>query len=599
MPLKKRFDSKILSLPLGPLELYNKVLTVHLQSSTLPNRVVLLGHLRARRYDLLLDWAESISPQMYSDATGYFVEAQTSLLIKKYPFTKSDVPGIDPLDTALKKFRAAELRCKRVNLKHRLRRSRLNPYMQYYACARKWIERVIGTSPNYPSIYSQCDFTAGASLGVHGNKTNLARKILSESWTVTPSALQLATNALWVNSQYRDAILPGRIKCYDYDEFVRVVESKVDLVRYNKIDFVPKTARTHRAIAIEPLLNGFLQKGIDQELRGFLNRVGIDLSNQTYNQALARQGSEGGSDPYATLDLSAASDSISLELVYDLLPPDWVRLLMDCRASSYMLAGEDTTSVYHKFCSMGNGFCFPLESLIFASLAHAATKSCGHDGDFSVYGDDLIVPQSSALLLTEVLRDAGFRLNYEKSFIVGPFRESCGADWFAGRDVRPVVFDRPLTDLREVMSLHNSFLRSAITEQSSEELRSLLRSFSSKPFYRPGREPGDSCFSVPLDTAISSPFVRWNKCCQNWSWTEVMSTPTQDCTRGGDLLNHIAYTSVLRGASSAAPLCLRYTTSAKLKRVARPYWERYHGISRAKEKVVYKSLQRQDVSVGS
>jgi hypothetical protein len=597
MPQKKRRLADELAIPQGPMELYNKVLSAYLQSTTHPQQKTLLGHLRARDYGRMLDWAESISPQMYSDATSYFVEAQTSLLIKKYPFSEKEVPGIDPYKAALEKFLAAEHRCKRVNLKHRLRRkpdrlyrSRHSPYFQYYESAKMWIERVIGLEPNLSSIYSKCDFTSGASIGVHGNKTNIARKILASDWSVTPTALQHATHALWLNSQYRDAILPGRVKCYDFTIFKREIESKVDVIRYNKLDFVPKTARTHRSIAIEPLLNGFLQKGIEKELCGFLRRIGIDLSNQTRNQALAREGSMGGSDPYATIDLSAASDSISLELVYDLLPPGWVRLLEDARSPSYLLPGETDTKRYHKFCSMGNGFCFPLESLIFASLAHAVTTVCGHPGDFSVYGDDIVVPQSAALLLKEVLGDAGFALNTDKSFIVGPFRESCGADWYAGQDVRPVTFDKALTDLRDAMSLHNSFLRSRRTEMASKEVRKVLLGLACKPslqFFRPGREPGDTCFSVPLDTAIRSPFVRWDRLMQQWSWKEVLSKATADSTAGGFVLNHVLYTAILRGAKSSQPLSLRYTTTAKLRRVTRPYWDRYNGLSAAEEIVVY------------
>jgi len=249
---------------------------------------------------------------------------------------------------------------------------------------------------------------------------------------------------------------------------------KNSVVQHNNIDFVPKTAKTHRTIAIEPLLNGFLQKGTDVVLRRCLLRRGIDLSDQGVNQEMARLGSLDLRDPYVTLDLSAASDSISLEVVRELLPPDWFSFLDQIRSPSYSLDGE--VHRFEKFCTMGNGFCFPLETLIFAAIAHAAYCVNRQAPDLSVYGDDIIVRQNIALYVVELLKHCGFRLNLDKSFLFGDFRESCGADWVRGRDITPVYMRKRVESLSGLINLHNSlyvnvFKRHRVYPELTDALR--------------------------------------------------------------------------------------------------------------------------------
>jgi hypothetical protein len=95
-----------------------------------------------------------------------------------------------------------------------------------------------------------------------------------------------------------------------------------------------------------------------------------------------------------------------------------------------------------KFSSMGNGFTFELETLIFAAIALVITRECGFSGrlgsDVFVFGDDIIVKNGVARPLKSVLEFLGFELNAEKSYFGDePFRESCGGDYFAGQPVRP------------------------------------------------------------------------------------------------------------------------------------------------------------------
>lgn len=220
------------------------------------------------------------------------------------------------------------------------------------------------------------------------------------------------------------------------------------------LSFVPKSYKTSRCIVVEPVLNGFVQLGIGEYISERLKMIGLDLSTQeSRNRDLARLGSLTGE--LATLDLSSASDTISKGIVEHLLPPDWVTFLESVRTSSVYTPNGDLIRL-EKFSSMGNGFTFPLETLIFYALSWASTDD-GRD-KVNCYGDDIIVPTASVALLKKVLLVGGFLLNSEKSFVEGPFRESCGGDYLKGFDIRPVyVKDR--VSCADVFRLHNFFFR--------------------------------------------------------------------------------------------------------------------------------------------
>ena len=88
----------------------------------------------------------------------------------------------------------------------------------------------------------------------------------------------------------------------------------------NLVTTVPKNAKTDRIIAIEPDWNSFFQLGLGAAIRSRLQRVGLLLDTaQAENRRLALIGSETGE--YATIDLKAASDTVSLGLCELLLPP--------------------------------------------------------------------------------------------------------------------------------------------------------------------------------------------------------------------------------------------------------------------------------------
>lgn len=235
----------------------------------------------------------------------------------------------------------------------------------------------------------------------------------------------------------------------------------------NVLFTVPKTTSIDRCCAKEPDLNMYMQKGVGDYIRRRLRKFGIDLNDQSRNRDLARQGSL--HLDLATLDLSSASDSISRRLVEELLPEHWFQLLDSLRSPRTRIGDE--WHVNEMFSSMGNGFTFELESLLFYALARATTWSLGIPGVVSVYGDDIIVPTEAAHDLVFVLQFFGFSTNLDKSFIEGHFRESCGGHFINGQDVTPFYIRRPVTELIELIHVANSLRRWAEWKPATPEFR--------------------------------------------------------------------------------------------------------------------------------
>lgn len=512
-----------------------------------------LGLLRSQRYDLLYAYVDSLGVE-HPNSKVFFAVSQLQHLIKKYPWTSSEVP-LDPEAAALTSFHQSEEKCSLVNQTIRDLRSahRLPPFMEN---CRRYIEYVIGFEPDVDSCMDLCDFSAGASIGVHGAATHIGRKLSVRDFTVGPACVPYVARAVMRHHQLACA--------FRNDDFVTVSSAgnlptylRVAYTSYNKIGFVPKTAKTHRSIAVEPLGNGLVQKGIDQYLRLRLKRVGIDLSDQSRNQRMARQGSLDDRLPegYVTLDLKAASDSIALEVVRTLLPEAWFSFLNCCRSPEYVLPCG-AKKRYEKFVSMGNGFCFPLETLIFASVLSQHGKA---GVDWSVYGDDIIVRKNVGEIVVGQLEELGFTLNQDKSFLKGPFRESCGADWFEGEDVRPFVWDFRLRTVSDCYKFLNLTRRSRLTtgylNEAREELLKIMP--DEVKLIRPFKGNPDTAID-PLDITE----VRFTRMPR---WLEWHACPVKDKR---DYPPWAVTYAMLRGASSDSMFTFRRKTKNRLRSVA-------------------------------
>jgi hypothetical protein len=221
---------------------------------------------------------------------------------------------------------------------------------------------------------------------------------------------------------------------------------------------VPKNSDIDRCACKEPDINMYLQKGVGSHIRKRLRFHGIDLNDQSINRAFARKGSIDGS--LATIDLSSASDTICIETVRLLLPPVWFEYLNSIRSQEVLVNGEYVTT--EMFSSMGNGFTFELESLLFFSIVKSVLYFEGIPGHLSVYGDDIICPSQGYELVSFVLESFGFLVNHKKSYATGFFRESCGGHYYKGEDVTPFYLKRPCRTLTDLIRLTNQLRKWAL-----------------------------------------------------------------------------------------------------------------------------------------
>jgi hypothetical protein len=219
------------------------------------------------------------------------------------------------------------------------------------------------------------------------------------------------------------------------------------VINCSKTSFVPKTVDTSRMICVEPSLNMFFQLGLGRLMENWLTEsFGISMADQPdVNRRLARVGSLDNS--IATIDLSSASDSISLRLCQEVLPGWLYAILYELRSPSTLVDGEEVR--LEMMSTMGNGFTFPLQTILFSSIIRAAHRVAGipvYDGgekrNWSCFGDDLICDARASRLVLRLLSLTGFLPNGSKTFVEGPFRESCGTDWLLGQPVRGVYLKR-------------------------------------------------------------------------------------------------------------------------------------------------------------
>lgn len=217
-----------------------------------------------------------------------------------------------------------------------------------------------------------------------------------------------------------------------------------------KVVLVPKDSRGPRLISEEPRETMYIQQGQMAKLYEAIEaRLGarsmVSCIDQTRNRRLAQFASQTGS--YATIDMKDASDRISTWLVERLFPSNWVEALMASRSQWTQLPGGRIRPL-KKFAPMGSATCFPVEALCFWALSIAACgpkdlvrviKSTPTDLPVvAVFGDDIICPTGSVQNVMSVLEAVGLKVNPSKCYTRGPFRESCGGDYFLGNDISVV-----------------------------------------------------------------------------------------------------------------------------------------------------------------
>jgi hypothetical protein len=295
---------------------------------------------------------------------------------------------------------------------------------------------------------------------------------------------------------------------------------------------VPKTQSTPRIIAIEPSVMQYAQQGLKREMyellgRGPMSRV-LGFQDQFRNRELARTSSFDGR--LGTLDLSEASDRVHWNLVYEMFrdyPHLW-EFIWATRSRSADVPFHGVIPL-QKFASMGSALTFPIEALVFTTLAVCGVeqkraqriKPGDLPGIVSVYGDDIIAPVDTIDHVIDWLEHFGAKVNRRKSFWNGKFRESCGAEYYDGTDVSVVRLRSELPssrdDAAEIASLvdfRNRAYEAGLWGTVSEIDEGLVP-FISLPHSSVSHSARHGFLHaatfLPVGTDSTEPTVRWNQ----------------------------------------------------------------------------------------
>jgi hypothetical protein len=389
----------------------------------------------------------------YLDANAFRKDYLVVSFLSKW---KGLETGLDLEAEALQKFATSETLCKQTN--RDLRKWRKESFDALLGgvlfSAKRKIARLLGPFSLF-CVDEGFGWGPGATADISRRQAFLDTKI-----SKLPISCTKRASGIFLSIVSTDLHWSARILEVTVDQIAgpfSFLPSVLSLVETCSIDTVAKNAKTHRVIAKEPTANGFLQKGVGKYMRQRLKRAGIDLDDQGPNQEGAQSAY---TDRRATLDLKAASDSLAVELVYELLPFDWADFLDQIRSREALLKDGSRIKL-EKFSSMGNGFTFELESLIFWAICSSINDAYNSNEKVLVYGDDLIVSQEIADDVIRILGLVGFQTNKDKSFVSGQFFESCGRHFFGGIDVTPIYQKEVFYNDVETIRCGNRLLRLA------------------------------------------------------------------------------------------------------------------------------------------
>lgn len=352
-------------------------------------------------------------------------------------------------DNAMEKFENRERINRTIN--------RESPYKRY--AAQKVVQRRVAQllGPLNPSvlrsIIESCRFGPGVIVGSRFHDEASKVRTLTITRELLPYATQLLNET-------------------GFGRFLLEAEGPVSIidamfcVSDAKLTTVDKSSTTDRVITVEPAINCLIQMGIGEYLRQRLSRLRFhDLTDQAHNQRLAKY-------PNATIDLSDASNSLATSVVKRLLPPEWFALFDLARSHRYTFDGTAEARNFELFAGQGNGFCFPLETIIFSAISYAASN-CSHP--LAVYGDDIIVLHEHARFTMGLLVEYGFKVNSDKSHFEAddPIRESCGVHNCLNSRI-PVLYLRltPNANVAEaIITFHNTLYELTVGVRSYSAIR--------------------------------------------------------------------------------------------------------------------------------
>lgn len=302
----------------------------------------------------------------------------------------------------------------------------------------------------------QAEHGYGATAEVHRSEGTAAKY---RNVHMTLEAYYLSKELKWLPSQY---VWPGLAKEAWHSRYLRkhhlTPSSSSEFT--GEVQFVPKGTNKKRVVSKEPTTNIFFQKKINVLMDKYFRKhpeMHINLHRQENNREMALDGSTYGN--FATIDLSSASDSVTLTLVRNLFAdqPRLLRLLMWSRTKQVRLPDGCTVEL-EKFAPMGGGTCFPVECVVFSAVVAAVMKRHGKHSRYWVYGDDIVVPKWAYDEVIDLLHQLNFIPNDDKSYGHGSlFTESCGIECFRGFDVSPIRISRKWDPIDREIGIINTY----------------------------------------------------------------------------------------------------------------------------------------------
>lgn len=351
----------------------------------------------------------------------------------------------------------------------------------------------------------------------------------------------------------------------------------------DKITFVEKDSSGPRTIGITPNAYMWCQQAVKDLLVHHLECVSrwrgqINFTDQTINREFARLWWI-----YDTLDMSKASDRNSLALVCNLLKnQELLPWLLACRTHGAILP-DGRYHEYKKFAPMGSATCFPVQALVYYSLACAALHREGMPlllamKKVYVYGDDLIVPTGYFTAVNNAFESVGLKFNMSKCCVEGKFRESCGLDAYDGFDVTPVrlktAYVTNQSDLAKLVQ-HSNMLYDAGYRNAALEFKAAA--LSSYPHLRKLRVP-HSHRVLPILTWRSLPHEESVR----YKTTDSITRVTGWCYRAlkcdaPTALEGACYQEALATGGAVGNLAFSKPRSIDAKRIGRTFDKKYAG----------------------
>lgn len=363
------------------------------------------------------------APTSEMDPAKFKAVYQIQSVVKRYRFQKDTYSDQELTLKAIDGFKATQSRLADVDLDKLDAKSQL-----VLSVAARYISKVLGMYSD-EEHRSLCRFGRRASVGIPARSACEAAR-----WELPISGSQEQID--WFDSEMSqvDSVQEYWLNQLTSDPSRSVYQPTSSL----KLTLVPKTFKSYRSIMPNTTIGSYMSYGLGEMIRKRLKREGYDISSlQMRHRYLARMASM--HNLHTTADLSSASDCITRALVQRLFPKDWFEILDQSRIKNVELP-DSTVIESLTFCTMGIGYTFPLQTLVFLALLKAIQAVHYDSKDrrtISVYGDDMIYASRMHDLVVHYFTRFGFVINLDKTFHEGDFRESCGGDYYRGVDVRP------------------------------------------------------------------------------------------------------------------------------------------------------------------